>query len=375
MVGSVAWVLGDGKCIFWYNAVVLGFRAALNVSTMLTPNLLECAGAEVLKEKKSDLEMPILSAPIVAASTILGVMFLWLLWPLTTPLLATWAGAIEVGGEANGRTATIGAWGDSFGGFNALFAALGFGGVASTLYLQYRSHEREKVERHLSRFEDNFFRLIDLMRDLRNGLHFQCNEDAEKKNTHDEVLFLSDLFSAAKISNLNSKVGSVKISSGVGGEEEIDQIKKELRLGGDELFIVKGHDAIRLAYTEISRLIFKKSSGKIVRKRTISQQYDHSIRNKFEWCFSPYFRIIYTILRRISDDGVMDEKSKAYYANILRSQLTSYEVGLLAFNSTSDHSKDLYELLVEFRMLKYFPENKRKVLGNVFPEEAFAARD
>ncbi|MBZ9648640.1 putative phage abortive infection protein, partial [Sphingobium sp. 3R8] len=50
---------------------------------------------------------------------------------------------------------------------------------------------------------------------------------------------------------------------------------------------------------------------------------------------SPYFRIIYTILYRIKSDKYLIDKEKFQYSNLLRSQLTSRELTVLALNATS----------------------------------------
>jgi hypothetical protein len=263
---------------------------------------------------------------LVIISTV-AILF-WIFWAATSSFWAIWAGAADVGLQSVPHgTASAGAWGDSFGGFNALVGALGFGAVAITLNLQYRSLERQNVDQHVARFEENFFRLIDLMRSLRGSLKYKQTA-------------------------------------------QFDRDKPEYAYAD----IRSGHEAIELAYHEVLLRVFQNHAGARIKKSVVAAQYDNYVHNRFEWCFAPYFRIIYTILRNIKQDNILSDDQKAYYGNILRSQLTSFEVGLLAFNATSKYSKDLGDLIVEFRMLKYLPKKRRKVLGSIFPDVAYEAR-
>ena len=252
----------------------------------------------------------------------------WLIWAATSSYWAEWAGAAE---SANGSmpvsTAVAGAWGDSFGAFNALAAALGFGAVAITLQLQYKSLEGQKVDQHILRFEDNFFRLIDLLRNLRDGLSY------------------------AQTSALSSSRPDINVQG-----------------------LQNGHNAIEAAFLELQHFIFKVHCGRSIKHSIVAGTYDNYVHNRFEFCFAPYFRIIYTILYGVRCDHVLTDKQKAYYGNILRSQLTSFEIGLLAMNATSRYSKDLRDLIIYFRMLKYLPKKRRKVLGKIFPSVAYEAR-
>lgn len=267
--------------------------------------------------------------PLIFIFLIFGVVVVWMLWGATSHFWAVWGGAIGPSDEGvPAGTTAAGAWGDSFGGFNALVGAIGASAVAATLYLQYLSIEDQKRDQHLSRFEENFFKLLDLMRSLRGELVYE-QTDAFLK-TQSEYVFVGKVF---------------------------------------------GHDAIEAAYYEAKHWVFKLHHGKpSIREKIIAGVYDNYIHGRFEFCFSPYFRIIYTSLYKIKNDKILSDEQKAYYANIIRSHMTSFEIGLLAFNGTSRHSKDLSELIVHFRLLKYLPEKRKKVLGKIYAPEAYAPR-
>ena len=135
------------------------------------------------------------------------------------------------------------------------------------------------------------------------------------------------------------------------------------------------HAAIEAAYYEVNYWAFKAHSGnKKISKNVVAAQYNNYVQSRYEFCFAPYFRIIYTILNNIKIDHRLNKDEKVYFGNILRSQLTSFEVGLIAFNSTSKYSKDLSSLVTEFRLLKYLPLKRRRILTGIFEEDAYAER-
>lgn len=85
---------------------------------------------------------------------------------------------------------------------------------------------------------------------------------------------------------------------------------------------------------------------------------------------------MYTLLQRIKRDVFLSEEEKRNYGNLLRSQLTTYELVLAAFNGLSPVSNDMDELIVHFHLLKYIPPGQRlRALKRYYPDKAFTARD
>jgi hypothetical protein len=68
---------------------------------------------------------------------------------------------------------------------------------------------------------------------------------------------------------------------------------------------------------------------------------------------------------------------KDRYGNLVRSQLQSREVQLLALNSLTAMSNDFKDFLLEFRMMKYIRSNtiKNALIAAGYPDVAFEARD
>lgn len=267
---------------------------------------------------------------VIAIGLVIGI---WMLWAALGWAVASWAGAYDIGNDDSARrTQIVGAWGDSFGGFNALFGALGFVALGGTLLLQSLALREQRRDQHLQRFESTFFELMDLMRKLREDLQF-------------------------------SQTKSFRVA---GVDKKYRRQKKQT-----------GFDAIKFAFYEVRHYVLKsgKKGGKYQRNK-VAGHYERIVHKRYESRFAPYFRIVYTILYRIKSDATLTCEQQAYYGNLLRSQLTSYDVMLLAFNATSGVSKDLSDLLTYFRFLKYVPPGRgRSILQDVYPEIAFEARD
>lgn len=237
----------------------------------------------------------------------------------------------------NADLARVGQWGDSFGPFNALISTFGFSAVLATLILQSRSVRDQARDLHRQRFESSFFELLKLMRELRNEVEFRFSKEySDSRNA----------IRSTSVSFLSKTVG----------------IKKT------------GHGGIVAAVQEIRHWLGKEISRPDL-KEFLTEVYLKRVHRRSESSLGPYFRIIYTILMRLRENDILSAREKIQYGNLIRSQLTSHEITLLAINGLAPISKDLSSLLIEFRMLKYMPEGTmRRALENTYPQEAFMAR-
>lgn len=213
----------------------------------------------------------------------------------------------------------LGEWGDWFGGLSAFFSAAGFLAVVVT----FRETQNDQ---HRQRFESTFFELLRLLDEKRNEVRF-----IHSKNY------------------------------------------RNFRQLQDQKF--QGFTAFKPAWFEA--YFFITSQSPLPTRAEAGRLYQKRVHNRFESTFGPYFRILYTILFRIKSDSVLTNEEKWRYGNLLRSQLTSYEVALAALNGLAPVSKDFSDLLTEFRILKYLPNpgSRRRLLVNYYPEAAFSPRD
>jgi hypothetical protein len=250
---------------------------------------------------------------LLAASVIVAG---WSYWANSAPLIAQWwigASTLEHAGQ----------WGDSFGAFNALFGALGFAAVLTTLLVQSRALQLQQQDMHRQRFESSFFELLNLMRTVRAEIRFRHSTEYPE-----------------------------------------DRPKMQ-----------QGKDAVIGAVRELRFWIEMQGGSAAIDEGMLVQRYETYVHKPFESDFGPYFRLIYTMLDRLRSDDLLNEAEKARYGNILRSQLPSHEIFLLGVNGLSPVSKDLRDLIVEFRMLKYLPPGlRRETLSRFYPDSAFAPR-
>jgi hypothetical protein len=256
-----------------------------------------------------------------------------------------WAGhSIEIASWWLGRKQIVdpevaGQWADTFGAFNTIVTVVGSSAVLATLWLQQRSLKDQAADLHRQRFESSYFELLRLLREARSQITFQH----------------SKLYVEAQLAERPSRPRFVPLAHRT---------------------VHVGHDAIRVAVKEL-RYWLAPGRDKSLGKEVVIRIYEGQIHNNTnESGLGPYFRLVYTILFRLRNDVTLSAEEKASYGNLLRSQMTSEEITLLAVNSLSDFAKDLKDFLAEFRMLKYMPESSMKRrLRRILGDAAFLGRD
>jgi hypothetical protein len=231
----------------------------------------------------------------------LAVVALWLLWAFLPSILP------HVG--LYWQIEELGHWGDSFSALSALFAALGFIAVIATLRQQQQQIKAAEDEQNRQRFASTYFELLRLLREARNDVRFRYSREYAKKN---------------------------------------QQSREERR----------GAAAFRAASYEALSLLGGNSVN--LSKEQVGEIYQKNVHARFESNFGPYFRLLYTILERIKVERSLSASERVRYGNLLRSQLTSYEITLAGLNGLSPVSKDFSTLVTEFHLLKYLPEGLRR---------------
>lgn len=240
------------------------------------------------------------------------VVLFWTVWALQVLIMRHF--------DISWNIASAGQWGDTFGALNALFGSFGIIAVYATLRNQIKANADQRVEIHKQQFESHYFQLLSLLRDLKNNISIQ-------------------------------------------------------RLNAFALQPVTGQDAINFAH---SLLVQSIPTDLIIAKdkKIISDAYTKAVHDKDEAGLGAYFRIIYTILRRISEDAKLEEEERVKYGNLLRGQLASTEIILIGFNGTTPSSKNFSKYIEEFRLLKYTPEGiEKEILKLHYDARTFEERD
>jgi hypothetical protein len=81
--------------------------------------------------------------------------------------------------------------------------------------------------------------------------------------------------------------------------------------------------------------------------------------NEYRGHLSHYFKCFYRIIKIIDSEHSFDEKTKVFYAKILRSQLTDFEQLILFYNSYSVYGFKARPLILKYNLLKHLPLFKR----------------
>ena len=67
---------------------------------------------------------------------------------------------------------------------------------------------------------------------------------------------------------------------------------------------------------------------------------------------SHYFRHLYYIITFVDDSKIINLSEKKYYLNLVRAQLSNYEMVLLAYNCISPLGKNFKPLIVKYKLIK-----------------------
>ncbi|WP_296104681.1 putative phage abortive infection protein [uncultured Agrobacterium sp.] len=257
---------------------------------------------------------------IVASVILFGF---WLVWGWISIDVAFWS--MDTGATIQDAAA----WGDTFGPYSALTGAVGFAVVVATFVQQAAVIRRQQIDFHKQRFETTYFELLGMLRAARSEVRFRQ----------------SDEYRMYKSTTSKSKA-------------------------------LQGAAAFRAAMSEFRYWLGALEREARQDRRKVAELYVVKVHRPYESTFGPYFRLLYTILWRLRQDTTLTFEEKRRYANLLRGHLTSFEVGLAGFNGLMAHAKDFDALVIEFRLLKYYPTGLvRSTLELLYPPEAFLARD
>jgi hypothetical protein len=80
---------------------------------------------------------------------------------------------------------------------------------------------------------------------------------------------------------------------------------------------------------------------------------------KEEFWVGHYFRNLYNVIKYVDRSNIIDDKQKRVYTNVVRAQLSSYELLLLFYNCLSQYGSKKFKPLVEkYHLLKTVPQDQ-----------------
>lgn len=248
----------------------------------------------------------------------------WQTWPLIVASVVRKPAGLEVTDLEQ-----FGQLGDSYGALNAGMAALAFAGVLVTIIIQMALSQVQANQKHKEQFEARFFQLLELARSLRGEVRFSHSD--EYLNHHN--LYRDDHPGFPSFAAMHREfVWHLQ------GWHAGPDLKKD-----------------RAALGELYRKVI----------------HEHS-----EATIGPYFRILYTILRRVDEDELLSKAEKHAYWNLVRSQITSAELSVAGLNGLFRESANFSYFLEKARMFKYMPYNSVKAaISPHYWSAAFLGRD
>lgn len=209
-----------------------------------------------------------------------------------------------------------GVFGDSFGALNTLFSGLAFTGIIVSIFLQ-------SIE------------LKETRNEIKNqGKQFEAQTEALNKQVFENTFFQlihlhNEIIQSISVGHPGEKIGRWETSSG--------------RAAFKELYVGKFGEGMFIHELGISE-------GEVPKD---TDGYYTLFHEKYGNQLGHYFRNIYQILKFIEKSNVKDKK---FYSNLLRAQLSSYELALLFFNCLSELGNEEFKPLVEkFEFFEHLP--------------------
>lgn len=215
--------------------------------------------------------------------------------------------------------ADTGLFGDSWGAFTSIFSALGFCGVLWTIKLQQEATKkieedalkREQSER-IRDFENSFFNILNILQTIISDIQVKDNKRELLSEGRGVFLFLFQGFQR--------------------------RLKRDGFIRGNFDFDTNSYSKSFIAKEEMLKLY---------------TSYYFSYTQKF----SHYFRYLYNAYKFI-DDAQMDDVIKRKYANILRAQLSNYELIMLFYNSLTPSGYKFQRYLMKYSVMDNLPIDK-----------------
>lgn len=213
-----------------------------------------------------------------------------------------------------------GSFGDMFGAVNALFSGLAFAGVILAILLQKEELSLQRKELELTR----------------NELSGQKHEMELQNKTLLKQSFENTFFQL--LNQHQTIINSIDVA---------DMNNKN---------IATGRDCFKRFYSNF-KVIHKTRQGSLSgssEQETLNNVY-RAFYNDYQADIGHYFRSLYHIVKLVDTSNI---ENKRLYTNLIRAQLSSYELTLLFYNGISHYGQEKFKPLIEeYAFFKHLPKN------------------
>jgi hypothetical protein len=227
-----------------------------------------------------------------------------------------------------------GAFGDMFGAINALFSGLAFGGVIFAILLQRKELELQRQE------------LVQTRDELRGQ-----REALDQQNiARDKQIFESTFFQLVRFQIDITESIDVKLLGGAEGEVTVSDFRE-----GNKPPLI-GKDSFKGFFENYSQRYYTHyDHGKTIEELVDISYTDFF--NKYQSDLGHYFRNLYNIYKFI-DISAIAEQQKKFYSNLIRAQLSNYELLMLFYNSKSHFGIKFIKYIVKYELFDNMPLDK-----------------
>lgn len=224
-------------------------------------------------------------------------------------------------------------FGDSYGALNTLFSGLAFTGIIVSIFLQ--SKELKATQKEFSTLADESSK--------------QREQFEKQAAVMDRQLFENAFF---QLLNLHIEMtSSIVVGPTINQQIVFEDTSEHI-----------GKSAIKELY--VNRFMEGTIGATVLEANPLDNANFAYLAFYDRWgdILGAYFRNLYQILKYIDNRDLADKKM---YSNILRAQLSKYELGLLFFNCVSDVGKKKLKPLIErFEFFENLP--KKLLIKNEF---------
>ncbi|MMZ56900.1 hypothetical protein D3C73_643680 [compost metagenome] len=214
----------------------------------------------------------------------------------------------------------LGQFGDSWGFITSIFSVCAFVGVAWSVKIQRDSFEQIKEESKINnemvkrqQFEGAFFQMINLLQSIINDMDVKYVDSAfkeQERKGRDVFLYFYNGFRRANVTKKEFKIKSKALDS-----MGVFLLSEHLKWCFDQYYIDRQQD------------------------------------------LGHYFRVLYNTYKYL-DASEISMSDKKRFSNILRAQLSNYELLLIYYNCLGSHGDKFKKIAIDYALFDNMPINK-----------------